>query len=98
LIDTLHQVVVVPTSAVQRGPDGTFVYLVKDDGTVAMRPVMLTQQDDRQAVIATGVMAQDQVATAGFGRLADGTRVELASADSSGPALAQQPVPRSSAP
>ncbi|MBV9557200.1 MAG: efflux RND transporter periplasmic adaptor subunit, partial [Pseudolabrys sp.] len=39
LIDTLKQVVVVPTGAVQRGPNGTFVYVVKDDNTVAMRPV-----------------------------------------------------------
>ena len=35
LIDTLRQVVVVPTAAVQRGPNGTFVYVVKDDSTVA---------------------------------------------------------------
>ena len=34
LIDTLRQVVVVPTAAVQRGPNGTFVYVVKDDNTV----------------------------------------------------------------
>ena len=35
LVDTLKQVVVIPTGAVQRGPTGTFVYVVKDDNTVA---------------------------------------------------------------
>jgi multidrug efflux system membrane fusion protein len=93
LIDTLHQVVVVPTAAVQRGPDGTFVYVVKDDGTVSMRPITVQQQDDQQAVIASGVMAQDQVVTTGFGRLADGTKVEVASADSSTPGSQGQTPP-----
>jgi multidrug efflux system membrane fusion protein len=37
LIDTLKQVVVIPTGAVQRGPNGTFVYVVKDDNTVTVR-------------------------------------------------------------
>ena len=52
LIDTLRQVVVVPTAAVQRGPNGTFVYVVKDDNTVTVRRVTLTQQDDVRAVVA----------------------------------------------
>jgi multidrug efflux system membrane fusion protein len=99
LIDTLHQVVVVPTAAVQRGPDGTYVYVVKDDGTVGMRAVTVQQQDDQQAVIATGVMAQDEVVTTGFGRLADGTKVEVASADAGqAPPGQEQPNPRSGAP
>ena len=41
LIDTLRQVVVVPTAAVQRGPNGTFVYVVRDDSTVTVRRVTL---------------------------------------------------------
>ena len=41
LIDTLKQVVVIPTGAVQRGPNGTFVYVVKDDNTVAVRPIVV---------------------------------------------------------
>jgi membrane fusion protein, multidrug efflux system len=84
LINTLHQGVVVPTAAVQRGPDGTFVYVVKEDNTVAVRPVMVQQQDDVQAVIASGLMAPERVVTTGFGRLADGTRVEVASAEDAG--------------
>ena len=44
LVKTLEQVVVVPTSAVQRGPDGTFVYVVGDANKVGMRPVTLAQR------------------------------------------------------
>ena len=55
LIDTLRQVVVVPTAAVQRGPSGAFVYVLKDDNTVTVRRVTIAQQDDVQAVIATGL-------------------------------------------
>jgi multidrug efflux system membrane fusion protein len=84
LINTLHQGVVVPTAAVQRGPDGTFVYVVKDDNTVAVRPVVVQQQDDLQAVIASGLTAAERVVTTGFGRLADGTKVEVASAEEAG--------------
>ena len=42
LIDTLRQVVVVPTAAIQRGPNGTFVYVLKEGNTVSVRPVTLT--------------------------------------------------------
>ena len=59
LIDTLRQVVVVPTAAVQRGPNGTFVYVVKEDKTVTVRPIAITQQDDLKAVIASGLSASE---------------------------------------
>ena len=52
LVDTLKQVVVAPTAAVQRGPNGTFVYVVQPDNKVAVRPVTVSQQDEAQAVIA----------------------------------------------
>jgi multidrug efflux system membrane fusion protein len=84
LIDTLRQVVVVPTAAVQRGPNGTFVYVVKDDSTVTVRRVTIAQQDDTQAVIATGLQAGERVVTTGFARLTEGTPVTAASATDSG--------------
>ena len=84
LIDTLRQVVVVPTSAVQRGPNGTFVYVLKDDGTASMRPVGVGQQDEQQAVITNGLQAQERVVTTGFARLSDGSRVQVAAADENG--------------
>ncbi len=48
LVDTLKQVVVIPTGAVQRGPNGTFVYVVKDDDTVTVRPITVQKQDETQ--------------------------------------------------
>jgi multidrug efflux system membrane fusion protein len=84
LIDTLRQVLVVPTAAVQRGPNGTYVYVVKQDSTVTMRPITVTQQDDQQAVIASGLEAGEHVVTTGFGRLSEGTLVSTSSAEDAG--------------
>jgi multidrug efflux system membrane fusion protein len=91
LIDTLRQVVVVPTAAVQRGPNGTFVYVVKDDNTATVRPVSVSQQDDTQAVIATGLRADERVITTSFSRLAEGTLVQVSTAGESGPGQPAQP-------
>ncbi|MGE0733406.1 MAG: efflux RND transporter periplasmic adaptor subunit [Alphaproteobacteria bacterium] len=77
LVDTLQQVVVVPTAAVQRGPRGSFVYLVKDDNTVTVRLITVGQQNDVQAVIAKGVAANDKVVTSGFARLMEGSKVRI---------------------
>ena len=55
LIDTLKDVVVIPTGAVQRGPNGTFVYVAKDDNTVAMRPIVVQKQDETQTVVKSGL-------------------------------------------
>jgi multidrug efflux system membrane fusion protein len=82
LIDTLRQVVVAPTSAVQRGPDGAFVFVVQGSGdTVAVRPVTVAQQDDLQAVIATGLKPGEQVVTTGFAQLSDKARVRVTTGD-----------------
>jgi multidrug efflux system membrane fusion protein len=94
LIDTLQQAVVVPTAAVQLGPDGSFVYVVNQNGTVKVRPVTVRQQDDRQAVIAGGLIASEMVVTTGFGQLADGSKVEVASAGDGSAEPAQPPRPR----
>lgn len=86
LVETLRDVVVVPTAAVQRGPKGTFVYAV-GDGTVSVRDVTVTHQDERQAVVGDGLSAGERVATTSFARLAEGTKVTV-----SDPAAAQ-PMP-----
>jgi membrane fusion protein, multidrug efflux system len=77
LVDTLKQVVVVPTAAVQRGPQGAFVYVVEAESKVAVRPITVAQQDDTRAVISDGVKTQEQVVTTGFTRLSNGTRVAV---------------------
>ena len=77
LVETLKGATVIPTAAVQRGPNGTFVYIIGQDQTVAMKPVTVRQQDDVQAVITDGVAAGDKVVTTGFARLQDGSKVQI---------------------
>src|SRR5262249_39133414 len=81
LIDTLKQVVVIPTGAVQRGPNGTFVYVVKDDDTVAVRPIAVQKQDETQTVVGKGLEPAERVVTTGFVRLTAGSKVAIGSAD-----------------
>jgi len=81
LTHTLTQVVVAPTAAVQRGPSGTFVYVVKPDNKVAVQPVTVTQQDEAQAVIAKGLEADQRVVTTGFARLTANAEVAVTNAE-----------------
>jgi membrane fusion protein, multidrug efflux system len=80
LIDTLKQVVVVPTPAVQRGPNGTFVYVLQkgEEDRVLLRPVTVTHQTEMTAVVATGLDSSERVVTTGFGRLKDRAEVTVA--------------------
>ena len=75
----LKGVVVIPTGAVQRGPNGTFVYVVKDDNTAAMRPIVVQKQDETQTVVKSGVAPPERVVTTGFVRLTDGSKVTIGS-------------------
>ena len=84
LIDTLRNVVVIPTGAVQRGPNGAFVYVVNANNTVSMRSVVLQKQDEMQTVVKSGVEPPERVVTTGFARLTDGAKIAI----SSGPAAA----------
>jgi multidrug efflux system membrane fusion protein len=81
LIDTLKQVVVIPTGAVQRGPNGTFVYVVKDDDTATMRPIVVQKQDETQTVVKNGLEPNERVVTTGFVRLTEGSKVTVGSAN-----------------
>ncbi|WP_047453369.1 efflux RND transporter periplasmic adaptor subunit [Rhizobium rhizogenes] len=95
LVETLKGVTVIPTAAVQRGPNGTFVYIIKQDQSVAMKPVKVRQQDDSLAVIADGVAAGDKVVTTGFARLQDGSKVQISAGtapDATTPDTNGQPV------
>jgi multidrug efflux system membrane fusion protein len=93
LVQTLTAAIVVPTASVQRGPTGTFVYLLQPDDTVAMHPVTVGQQDDVQAVITDGVAAGDRVITTGFARLQDGGKVLVTSGQDQGATPAPDTTP-----
>jgi len=81
LTETLSQVVVIPTPAVQRGPNGTFAYVVQDDQRVVLRPITVGLQTETTAVVAKGVTASERVVTTGFSRLKDGARVAVVRAE-----------------
>ena len=74
-VDTLSKATVVPTSAVQRGPAGTFSYVIGDGDIVTAKPVVVTQQNETEAVIASGISPSDRVVTTGFANLSDGAKV-----------------------
>ena len=95
LIDTLKDVVMIPTGAVQRGPNGTFVFVVKDDNTVAIRPIAVQMQDETQTVVKSGLTPSERVVTTGFVRLTDGSKVTIGSAEGASVAAPQGARPRS---
>jgi multidrug efflux system membrane fusion protein len=68
---------VVPNQAVQTGQDGTYVYVVKDDQTVEMRPVTTGLRVDQDLVIDKGLQAGETVVTEGQLRLAPGSLVQI---------------------
>jgi multidrug efflux system membrane fusion protein len=80
-VDTIKQAVVVPTSAVQRGPAGTFSYVIGEGDIATAKPVVVTQQNENDAVIASGLSASDRVVTTGFANLSDGAKVIVGKED-----------------
>jgi multidrug efflux system membrane fusion protein len=81
LIDTLHDGTVVPTSAIQRGAPGTFVYLVSADNTVTVKPVMLGPASAERVAIQSGLSPGDRVVVDGADKLRSGAKVVPRNAD-----------------
>ena len=76
LLDVKKNSIIVPSAAVQRGPQGTFVYLVKQDKTVEVRPVTVTLAQGNQSAIGRGLQAGDVVVTDGQDKLQRGAHIE----------------------
>jgi membrane fusion protein, multidrug efflux system len=74
-VDTLSDVTIVASSAVQRGAAGTFVYVVKPDDTVAVRPVKLGPTNGERVAVESGLAPGDQVVVDGADKLRDGAKV-----------------------
>jgi membrane fusion protein, multidrug efflux system len=96
-VQTLPKAIVVPTSAVQRGPAGTFSYVIGPGDIATVKPIVVTQQNERDAVIASGISPTDRVVTTGFANLSDGAKVFLGK-DVSGPGFDLAPRKRSRPP
>jgi multidrug efflux system membrane fusion protein len=78
---TLHEqkdAVVAPSSAVQNGPNGQYVFVVGANQTVALRDIKVARAEGDDTVIASGLKPGEQVVTTGQLRLAPGTRVSPA--------------------
>jgi multidrug efflux system membrane fusion protein len=88
-VDTLRQVLTVPSGAVQRGPKGAFVYVVSAENKANMRPVTVLRQDERLAVIE-GVDEGTNLVTTGFGQLTEGSSVSVQ--NEGGEPAAQRPA------
>ena len=74
-LGTLADAVVVPTQAVQRGPEGDFVYVVENDAVRQQAVSVGVEVDDRHVQIAEGIKAGEQVVTEGQFRLKPGSKV-----------------------
>jgi len=74
-LKTLENVVTVPSTAVQRGPNGMFVYTVKPDASIAIQPVSVQQMSQGTSVIDKGLDTGTPIVVAGQFRLKPGSRV-----------------------
>jgi multidrug efflux system membrane fusion protein len=96
-VETLPKAIVVPTSAVQRGPAGTFSYVIGEGDIATAKPIVVTQQNESDAVIASGLTTSDRVVTTGFANLSDGAKVFIGK-DDAAPGADLAPRKRSRAP
>ena len=79
LLDVEHGAAVVPAAAIQRSPQGPFVYVVKADQTAAVRRVTVGASDGGNIAVASGLTPGEQVVVDGADRLRDGAKVSVAS-------------------
>jgi len=77
LLETRKNNTVVPTAAIQRGPQGTYVFSVKPDKTAEMRAVTVSFSEGNYSAISQGINAGDMVVTDGQDKLQSGTHVEI---------------------
>jgi membrane fusion protein, multidrug efflux system len=88
LIRTDHNALVIPSAAVQLGPNGPFTYVVKSDSTVEVRPLKIGDESDGMIIVSGGLALHEQVVTSNQYRLQAGTLVRSTAA---APATATPP-------
>lgn len=79
VLDVARNGVTVPSAAIQTGPNGLFVYAVKENSTVEMRPVTVVQTENNVALVGFGLAAGERVVTAGQFRLQQDSKVTVSS-------------------
>jgi membrane fusion protein, multidrug efflux system len=97
LIDLRQDGLTVPAAAVQQGPQGAYVYAINPDSTVAVRPVKVAQVSGGQALIDSGLSANEQVVVDGQYKLQAGTHVTIlhgkAAEEAAAQSAQQTPIP-----
>ena len=77
LVEVRRGTTVIPAPAIQRGAQGTFVYVVKEDRTATVRPVTIGEIQGGEASVKTGIVPGELVVVDGAERLREGAKVEL---------------------
>ncbi len=97
LLDTRHDGLTVSASVVQQGPQGAYAYVVNPDSSVAIRPIKVAQVSDGQALIDSGLKANEQVVVDGQYKLLSGTHVTVlhgqAAEEAAAQSAQQAPIP-----
>lgn len=92
LVDTRKNVVVMPTSGIQRGVPGTFVYLINADNTVSVRKVVLGVTDGEHVEVRSGLAPGDRIVVDGADKLREGAKIAVRSEAGGGNAPAASPA------
>jgi multidrug efflux system membrane fusion protein len=98
LLDVRRDAVVVPAPAIQRGPQGAFVFVVKADQTVEVRPVTVGPTAGADAVVESGVAAGEVVVVDGTDKLRAGSSVRVQGARDAPPPAGAHPAAAADAP
>ncbi len=72
--------VLIPTAAVQLGPQGAYVYVVNADGSASMRQITQGQTEGNQVQVTSGLKSGEMVVTDGQDKLQEGSKVQVRSA------------------
>jgi multidrug efflux system membrane fusion protein len=75
LLETKHAATIIPTAAIQRSPQSTFVYVVKDDNTVEIRNIATGTTEGDEAQVDSGLQPGDKVVIDGIDKLQQGSKV-----------------------
>jgi multidrug efflux system membrane fusion protein len=97
LLDTRHDGLTVPASVVQQGPQGAYAYAINPNNTVEIRPIKVAQISEGQALIDSGLKANEQVVVDGQYKLQAGTHVTIlhgkAAEEAAAQSAQQAPIP-----
>jgi multidrug efflux system membrane fusion protein len=97
LLDTRHDGLTVPASVVQQGPQGAYAYVINADSSVAVRPLKVAQISEGQALIDSGLQANEDVVVDGQYKLRPDAHVTIlhgrAAEEAAAQSAQQEPIP-----